>query len=108
MLAESSTYKNRHGAVVVSGGRVIGTGVNKRRNHPDWVDSPTTQAGIHAEMAALRDCGNTPIAGGTIYVGRMGRNGFPLMSKPCKNCQRALREAGIRKIVYTIDSSMEL
>lgn len=107
-LAAGSLCKNKHGAVVVSGGRVIGSGSNKERNDPRWVDSPKTQAAIHAEIAALRACGSTSVKGGTIYVARVNRAGDELMSRPCERCQNALRDAGIRKIVYTISREMDL
>lgn len=32
----------------------------------------------------------------------------PMMSKPCPMCQEALREAGIKKIFYTIDGEIDL
>ena len=107
-LAQTSECNQKHGAVIKVGGRVIGVGVNKNKNHPDHVNDPKTQAAVHAEIAALKDCGPTPVAGGTIYVARWGKNKTPLMSKPCLLCQEALRNAGIRKVVYTVNGEMEL
>ena len=33
-LATKSSARNTHGAILVKGGRVIGTGYNRNRNHP--------------------------------------------------------------------------
>lgn len=82
--------------------------MNRKRNDPTIVADPKNQAATHAEIAALRACGNTPVAGATIYVARWGKKNCPLMSKPCPACQEALRKAGIRKVIYTINGSMSL
>jgi deoxycytidylate deaminase len=41
--------------------------------------------------------------GATIYVARVNRTGEPRMSKPCSACARALKDAGVSKIIYTIN-----
>ena len=106
--ASNSLCHQRHGAVVVVGGRVLGVAINSDRNDPNIVDDPKTQAAVHAEVAALRACGSARVAGGTIYVARVNRKGMPMMSKPCANCQKVLKAAGVKKIVYTIDSMIDL
>lgn len=107
-LASRSACNQKHGAVIVVGGRTIGLGANSSRNSPDCVPDPKTQAAVHAEIAALKACGRSRVAGGTIYVARVGKNRQPMMSRPCVNCQKALKKAGIKKIVYTISSEMTL
>lgn len=98
----------RHGAIIVSGGRTISTGVNKDRNNVLNVNNPPLDVAVHAEAAALRAAGKTPLKGATIYIARVLRTGEPAMSKPCENCQTLLTEAGIRKIVYTLDSVLKV
>lgn len=90
------------------GGRVLSVATNSSRNDPNCVPDPKTQAAVHAEVAALKACGRTRVAGGTIYVARVNNSGDPLMSKPCIRCQKVLKDAGIKKIVYTISNTMEL
>jgi len=108
-LATTSACKQwKHGAIILKGGRVLGKGINSDRNNPNQVADPKTQAAVHAEVAALRAAGATDLRGATIFVARANRAGEPRMSKPCHNCQAALRARGVKKVVYTIDSSMEL
>ena len=55
-LASKSDSRHKHGAIVVKGGSVIGTGFNKDRNHPDIV-SPEhikSHCSVHAEVDAIR------------------------------------------------------
>lgn len=87
---------------------MLGRGVNKDRNNPEFIKCGPADYAVHAEIAALRSCGNTPVKGGTLYVARVGGTGEARMSKPCPRCQKALREAGIKKVVYTIESQMSL
>lgn len=107
-IAEASTCNQRHGAIVVKGGRVLSVGINRDKNHPENVPHPKTQAAVHAEVAAVKACGDVDLHGATIYVARVNRAGDQMMSKPCERCQAFLRERGIKKIFYTIDSSMDL
>lgn len=83
-------------------------GTNRTRNDPNIVADPKTQAAYHAEVAALMACPDIDLKNATIYVARVNVRGEQMMSKPCKNCQEALRARGIKKIFYTIDRSMDL
>lgn len=108
-VASVSTCKQQHGAIITKGGRVIAVGINRMRNDPSMpVTDPKTQFSVHAEVAAIKACGNTDLRGATIYVARVNKCGDPMMSKPCERCQAALVKAGIRKVYYTIDSEMSL
>jgi deoxycytidylate deaminase len=91
----------KHGSVIVKGGRVIGTGINKERNHPTIVSSEhiKTDCSVHAEIDALKKVKDA--TGATVYVARVNRRGQARDSRPCNRCYSALRNNGIRKIVYT-------
>ena len=68
-----------------------------------FVHSPRPKVSIHSEVDAIRRCQNTNKA--TLYVARIGRNNKIAMSRPCKACQIAIKDAGIRRVVYTVDGS---
>lgn len=106
-LARTSDCRHRHGAVLVDGGRVLSFGVNSNKNDPMIVGDELLEKSVHAEIAALRRH-KGPLHNATIYVARVGRRDTPLMSKPCKNCQKALKDAGVTKVVYTVDNEMDL
>jgi len=108
-LATTSACKQwKHGAIIRKGGRILGRGINSDRNNPNLVADPKTQAAVHAEVAAIRAAGNTDLRGATLFVARANRQGEARMSKPCENCQKAMKARGIKKVIYTIDSSIEL
>lgn len=107
-IASTSTVKHKHGAVIVSGGRVLSVGVNSAKNEGYvFPFAATWDRQIHAEEAALRGV-KGKAEGATIYVARVNRMGMERMSKPCHSCQKALKDAGIRRVVYTIDSELTL
>ena len=91
----------KHGAVIVKGGRVIATGVNKERNHPLIVSSEhiKTHCSVHAEVDALKKAGD--VRGATMYVARVNKTGQERNSRPCKYCYANIKKSGIKKIVYT-------
>jgi deoxycytidylate deaminase len=99
--ALSSKERRKHGAVIVKSNRVLSIGVNKFRNHPDIIPEPLIKkvCSVHAEMDALNKIKDAKNA--TIYVARINRFGNPMLSRPCNNCYYAIREAGIKHIVYT-------
>lgn len=113
-VAEASECNQRHGAIVVRAGSVLSTGLNKWRN--DILTSGilfdegrSTAVSVHAEIDALSRAKYTK--GATLYIARINKKGTPRFSKPCKNCAKAIKEAGISKIIYTtndldLDSSI--
>ena len=101
-LASKSEARQKHGAIVVKGGSVLGTGYNKDRNHPDNV-SPEhikTHCSVHAEVEAIRDAGWN-VKGAVLYVARINRFGEDRYSKPCDRCMVVIEETQIKKVIYT-------
>jgi deoxycytidylate deaminase len=91
----------KHGSVIVKGGRVISTGMNKDRSHPRIVSSEHIKdhCSVHAEIDAIKKARD--VHGATIYVARVNKRGEARDSRPCKRCYEAIRKNGIKKIVYT-------
>jgi deoxycytidylate deaminase len=105
-LAGKSNARNTHGAVVVKGGRVLGTGWNKNRNHPTIV-SPEhikTNCSYHAEEVAIREAGESNVRGAIIYVARVNKNGEDRDSKPCQKCASLIEQVGIKRVIFTMES----
>lgn len=102
-LAEFSTCKQQHGAIIIKGGSVLSVGVNCNKNDPTFIGEATKNWSVHAEIAALRVLKDTNLKNATIYIARINKRGKPMMSKPCPKCEKAIKNAGITKIVYTID-----
>jgi deoxycytidylate deaminase len=101
-MASKSSSRQKHGAVVVKSGRVIGTGFNKDKNHPMAV-SPEhikTHCSRHAEVEAIRDA-RFAVDGAILYVARVNRQGQDRNSKPCKYCKAVIESTKIKKVIYT-------
>lgn len=86
--------------------RILSIGVNNyNKSHPvmklyaEKYDNPN-KIYLHAEINALVSLpyGKKPYS---IYISRIGFNNKPLLAKPCKICQRAIEDAGIKNIYYT-------
>lgn len=104
-IAETSTFHKQVGALLLSKGKVVSTGVNVRKTHPTqakWA----IKAGLpekrylHAEIAALIRCREQA---DTIVVARVNRQGKLRLSRPCPVCRLAILEAGITQVCYTTD-----
>jgi len=105
-FAKKSEAKKKHGAVVVKSGRVVGTGYNKNRNNPLFCSPEHIKphASRHAEVHALREAGDN-VAGAVLYVARVNNFGQDRNSKPCRLCEAVIKEANIKKVIYTKDKS---
>lgn len=99
--AALSTSKNRHGALVVRGNRILARGFNRDINDPQIVSQAHVKlwCSIHAEIACLDQVKDA--AGSTIYVARVNRKGIIGDSRPCTRCYHSILAAGVKKIVHT-------
>lgn len=103
-LARKSEARNRHGAVVVKGGRVMGMGWNKFRNDPCNVlpEQIKSHCSVHAESDAIKNAGSN-LKGAVIYVARVSRRGRDLNSAPCSRCMTLIANSGIKRVVFTTE-----
>lgn len=99
--ANDAYPKWRFGAIITKGGSLRSVGLNKLHTKASIAsDEHLEDLSTHAEEDALRRCGNPK--GATIYVARVGRNGKPALAKPCEHCEPMLRNAGVKRVIYTI------
>lgn len=98
-VAKQSSCKQKHGAILYRGGRVLAVGVNSQRNeHPSMEIDPTEYT-YHAEVAAMFGVHSTE--GATLFVARINRRGNPVYSCPCENCMHSILVGGIKRVVFT-------
>lgn len=105
-LAKENDELFRLGAVIVDRSkRILASSTNKMtKTHPvqkQWSKkfSNGKQIYLHAEIAALVKCRKQPYA---IYVARVLKDDTEAMARPCPVCMAALKEAGVKRIYYTI------
>ena len=103
----SDHIQHRHAAVVVKAGRVLSIGRNRNKTHPESIlveEGQQITKTIHAELDAISRVKNKDqLRGATIYVARLGRNGHPGMSCPCKMCQQLINKHGLKRAVFTTE-----
>lgn len=100
--------QQRHYAVIVNrAGRVLSEAPNSyghscsvHRHYANKVGKPLSVFN-HAETKALSLLKSGQKAY-KIYVVRVGAKGKALNSKPCKICERALKDYGIKSVEYTL------
>jgi dCMP deaminase len=88
--ARNSNCGKRHvGAVIVKAGRRIAYGANTTKGFCDPCNRKNCSA-VHAEIIALNQVSGGPAPGAVMYV----------TYQPCLNCAKAIKDAGIVKVVY--------
>ena len=102
----------RVAASLYSGNTLICKGVNQNKSHPiqekynQYLSFRRPSCKLHAEVAALlaADKTNCDMKRTTMYIARkLNIEGFG-NSRPCPACMAMIRDAGIRKIVYTTEN----
>ncbi len=97
--AKLVTYSRfRVGAAIFLGNRLVSIGWNKDKTNPN---AHSVFRWEHAELSALIGTSKHDLSRATIYVVRVTRRGVIRMAKPCGDCQKKLKAAGLRKVVYT-------
>ena len=87
------------GSVIVRGSKIVSVGTNNIKTHPR---SPHPYFSLHAETAAIL-LAKQDLTKCEIYVYRETKLGMPVMSRPCEYCLPFIKEAGLKKIHYSID-----
>ena len=99
-----STYgRFRHGAVLVSGGRVISSGFNKP-NFSSFAERFRTAPGpatVHAEINCVYNVPKEHLEGSAVYVVRLDTEDRLRLSRPCPMCINALKFCNVAKIYYS-------
>jgi tRNA(Arg) A34 adenosine deaminase TadA len=108
-LAEEEGYgKYRIGAIITdSKGSILSKGTNSYiKTHPlqaFWAAEVGEARRVfrHAEIHAISRIpkDSRPYA---IYIGRINRDGTSAIARPCRICERAIKESGIREVHYTL------
>lgn len=87
-------------------GRVLSIGQNSyikthplQAKHANKVGLPDKHY-LHAEVHAIVKCKDLDKAH-RIFISRFGKEGQPLLAKPCPVCQSAIKAAGINYIEHT-------
>lgn len=125
-VAEKSDYQQRVGAVIVCHGEIVGMGHNENKTDPQQkaynrrcradfrvFEYHPHLDGIHAELAAIKSvpwnvAHDIRWNKACIYVVRLApglHNGYG-MARPCPACMYAIREIGIRHVVYTTNDGI--
>lgn len=97
--AKKSTERFQLGAALADKNKVLATGRNRGKTHTKFGSGNFST--IHAESDAIRSAiakGIDP-SGKTLFVYRKNCR----LSKPCKYCERMIREFGIKKVIYSKD-----
>lgn len=100
-VALTSSHEFKMGAVAVRGGKALGFATNRKRNDPriveDWFD-----CSYHAEQSLVE---TLDAANAIVYVARLKPSGGVGVARPCKSCLHLLTAAGVRRVVWTHNSS---
>ena len=87
--------------VLKRGRHIVRIGTNSKKTHPKFgrlfKSGPKEVHTLHAEMDVLRFAE----PGDDLIVMRFKADGSLSMARPCKHCQKHIKEAGIRRVHFS-------
>ena len=92
--AEQADQPFRHGCVIMSGKKVVSNGFNHGRRHIGTYS-------VHAEMDALWKLNSDTYDNLKAVIVRVSKTGYLGNSRPCTMCMAALKQHGVKTIVYS-------
>lgn len=78
----------------------LAVGHNRSKNDPAL--TAYEHCSVHAEIDALNQV--VDASGTVLYVARLTRSGLVSMARPCLRCMEAITDAGVKKVVYTVNT----
>ena len=87
LAGKARHHSHKHAALVYKSGALVAQGVN----HDE----------VHAEVQALKKLWPSERRDTTVVSIRMTRGGVLGMAKPCIACEAYMREAGVKKVIYS-------
>lgn len=101
---QSSVWPYRMGCVVVRGGRVIATSVNRKGSGSLKHSAYEDYKGIHAELGAILQLNPAMLRNATVYVSGLTKGDNFCYSRPCESCQEMLKQMGVKCAVFHTNS----
>ncbi len=114
--SRSTCLRRKYGAVIVNDRVMISSGYNgSPRGTVNCIDTGTCTRkelnipsgeryelceAVHAEQNAIINAPPERMKGATIYIAGFEEDGSYAAGKPCKLCDRMIRNAQIREVVY--------
>jgi cytidine deaminase len=103
-----SDSRFRLGACILSKRKVISIGFNQMLRHHPLVRKYDNFDGIHAEVSAiLRLKNKNLLIDATMIVYRETKLGKQSLAKPCKVCQKIMKDFKMSKAIYTTETGFE-
>ncbi len=116
VLSRATCLRRRYGAVIVKDRVIISTGYNgsprgiencidlqrctrRELNVPSGERYELCEA-VHAEQNAIINAPPDRMKGATIYIAGFEEDGSFAAGRPCKLCNRMIRNAQIKEVVY--------
>lgn len=104
--AIKATYRQRLGAVLVRGNKVLEVGHNSLR-HQGAIRTTHYAGSLHAEMDVIskmiRSGRSKEIEGSTLHIVRVRKDGSYGLALPCKDCIRVLLALKVKNVYYSND-----
>jgi deoxycytidylate deaminase len=106
----SDFYKCHTGAVAIYGNKILAYGWNSEKlsllqarynTKTRGFDGHKYKSSIHAEMMVVNKIKYLDVDFSQVRIFVWRGKTTPMLSKPCKACEKAMRDLGIKKVFYT-------
>ena len=104
-VSRLSTHHRHALGAVIANKKPVAAGANLDKTHPTYANEDYGLYSIHAEMSAMLSCPKDKLYGAEMWIYREKRDGQIGTARPCDDCMSVIKDAGIKKIHYTDETS---
>ena len=101
LIKMSTHHQHRLSCIILDKGKIVSAAYNEIKTHPKSIARYNM---LHAEQNCLIGHDPDALKGCTAYIYRERRDGLPGTSKPCPECEKALKCAGIKKVIFSSET----
>jgi deoxycytidylate deaminase len=102
IVCDEIDLRCRHFAFILKKGKIVSIGKNSNKSHPiNQKYGYFKGSGLHAEACAIIKSGKIDHTNHTLVTFRIDRNDKVAMGRPCKNCQKLLKDVAFKQIFYS-------
>jgi tRNA(Arg) A34 adenosine deaminase TadA len=94
-------------SIIFKGNSILAIGENNydRKQYPfKWKNKYKSYSGLHSELDAINKCNKHQLKGATIAIYGLRRINMVTSTFPCASCLNAIKDVGIKKIIYWKDN----
>ena len=106
-ICDSIDRRTRHFAFILNKNKILAIGKNSQKTHPILQNNKYgygSWSKLHAETSAVIKSGEVDHSNNKLLTFRFDKSNNINIGKPCKYCQRLLKDSNFKEVIYSTNN----